>query len=248
MKRIFLILLALILALLCFSCAQPKVLGDAPSPSAPQNTGSLYQKPENLKGRPPQPIQFDGFENALAFIVNGDLRLIKPRWEGFEPYEYFDAFELWTYDNMVTTFRKEEGLYKVSNVGFSLSNNEVTLFPEVDGEDTGIGCYLADGKIFFQVIVYCVKEGAAYEIDYPAETVKTYFEKRFEIDSTAWRCLNTEHPILSALYVTTYDNSEELYARAMMDEKHYVLIRTDGTENNLLDFVHTLRLDKVDIP
>ena len=101
----------------------------------------------------------------------------------------------------------------------------------------------------YLVLIYCVQEGKEYTIDMHAESIFDYRMKRFNVDAEwTYRTVHTSNPKLNELYIPCVprrgDDNRTIFWAAL-DEQHYVRILADATDQQIIDFVNALLIERV---
>ena len=212
MKKYLIIIFLLIVSIMC-SC---------------NSNGSLGTTPESLPvSSPPQPIQFNSFDEAVSFIRKNDCTA----------YEKYPEGHLKAYENMLGMFLKDGFVTKVISEDAEPVYG-VSLYPEAKREDVGIACWLKWNNVDYQVLVYNTKAGEAYKIDMENQNYTDYCAKRFGKTGSYKTIENSEHEIFKTLYIGLRNNKNCAYS--MIDETHYIVVNAGVEESTLIDFINTL--------
>lgn len=227
-------------------------------PSAPQNTPLLSAPPQatmpaddpvsdestsngedsttppvNPGMPPPQPIRFDNFSEALAFIKANDCT----------DYEnYPDTYQI-AYKNMLETFLKDGFVFRGARQDATPLLEVVTLYPEVTNEDAGIAYWFQWNTVEYQIMIYHTKKGDEYKINIENESYADYELKRFgKLNASAEIVENSGHEIFKTIYMEPWNN--KLGAYCMIDSSHYIAVRADVEKDTLIAFINGLQLEK----
>lgn len=239
-KKINLILIVLTLVIFSVSC-QPYNEADVSLPPqitqgpTGEESGGTFSPME----APTQPIGFLNFEEALSFVSKGDCSKYR---QDDQP----------VYEAMIQVFKNDGALYRLSHNEYDSPkegySDAVTLYPEQNLEDVGIGYWFEGTDMEYLVLIYCVQEGKEYTLDLQAESLFDYWKKRFNVNTgTAYRTVHTSNPKLSELYTGSVPRSSDDRAAfwAALDEQHYIGILADATDQQIIDFVNALLIERV---
>lgn len=244
------ILLTIASILICFammlSCSldlseRPQTNESFTSSSSSSSTGavtSITFPHGSTYPPPPQPINFDSIEAAIAYVQRED-------------YSEYDEEEQIAYQHMNSVLMEDGYLYQVLHDSATFNTGRgISLYPQVKYEDVGI-CYWYEyqGKHFY-VLVYHIREGEEYAIDLETEDFVDYYMKRFTTSDENRAEMKTEHPLFKTL--VSWSQEEEIGKKqinfyCMIDDSHYIRIRSDAEKSVFADFVEGIVLNKVNI-
>ena len=183
---------------------------------------------------PPQPIDFETISDAIAFIEAPDYSAYYEEWHS-------------TYQKMVQRFAVDGYLSTVSHSVAEKLNDNVTLYPEATSEDVGIAFWFKYEDILYQVLIYSTKNGEEYTFDPETESILDYYEQRFDItikyDYEHVDTNNLQMPQM--VFYKTGKNDPRNAAKCMIDDTHYIVIKTKADKTALLSFIDGLQIDSL---
>lgn len=196
-----------------------------------QQTGQLSQEPAGAL-----PIVFDTFASAVEFVKNPNFSDYYNKWQG-------------SYRAMVERLFVDGQLLIASHTSANKLNDSVTLYPEAEYEDVGIGFWFKYDDISYQVIVYRIKDGAEYTLDTETESIIAYYEKRLGVPQKYdYEYVNTNNLQMPKMMIHKIDLDEGRYsADCMVGDTHYIVIRTEADKAALLSFVDGLQIDSISL-
>lgn len=198
------------------------------------STPSLNPTESLSSAEPPAPtspprvgtMDFESVSDLHAFIRNPLERLQKANEEMQNEYE-----------EMCRNF-VANGIYSIESTT-APSTNFFVLFPLAKGEDRGISYYFWYKDQVIQTVVYEMKTISNQP---KQERMKSYIEERFGFTMESTDLQNTNELFLEAPLLQKADRTVVF---GMLDENHYLVIRTDLPKELLLEFMKTLVVEKI---
>ena len=185
---------------------------------------------------PPQPIPFETIDAAVAFLRD-------PDYSGYSR-ESVDA-----YKQMVSRFLDYGSLPTASHSKATLHNDNghIFLYPDVEFEDIGISTWFDFEGATYQVMLYYVRPGIEYSIDFRNEDIVDYLGLRMGISKdTKFQRITVYHPEISELILqnSTFPD-QRIFATSMLNSTTYIRIAavTDTSLEKLQDFIEGLHID-----
>lgn len=226
MKK-YLIQFVTLLCLLCLLCS---CAPDNSGKTKPAATQSLVI---NDSGHiPPQPLDFSTLAGVTSFIDD-------PTWH----YAYAKAPE--TYSNMAEDFREDGYITTVTHDTAKIKEDEISLFPHVNTEDSGVSYRFEFKGVKYSLIVYNTLNNFMLD-DYETQTIIDYFKYikprvTFQILDT----LGTKNEQLPSVFFVYYtDTSIRGWGR--LDDTHYVnILQFSNSTSQCIEFINGLHFDKL---
>ena len=113
--------------------------------------------------------------------------------------------------------------------------------------DVGVGVWFKHEDISYQVIIYSIKTGTEYKVNQETEDITDYYEKRFGTpENYPYDHFDTNNLQIPQIFIRTIDaDNSRLSAQCLIDDTHYIVIKTKADKAALLSFVNGLLIDSV---
>ena len=229
----------IVCAFICILAIIPLISACAACDKTNNNTNQSPEIPAHTEQpfpheTPPQPIEFDVLASAISFVIDRDLSEYRKEWQH-------------SYQSMIEILSANSQLLIASHSNANKIDDSVTLFPEAQYEDVGVGVWFKYEGVSYQVIIYSIKTETEYKVNQETEDITDYYEKRFGTpENYPYEYFDTNNLQIPQIVIRTIgaDNSK-LSARGLIDDTHYIVIKTKAEKTALLSFVDGLLIDSV---
>ena len=183
---------------------------------------------------PPQPIKFDTIKLAISFIKERNLSGYPEEWHQ-------------SYQSMIEILSVNNKFLIASHTNADKLDDGITFFPEAKYEDVGVGVWFKYEGVSYQVIIYSIKTGTEYKVNQETEDITDYYEKRFGTpENYPYEYFDTNNLQIPQIVIRTIDaDNSRLSAQCLIDDTHYIVVKTKADKTALLSFVDSLLIDSV---
>ncbi|MBQ7172111.1 MAG: hypothetical protein IJR89_07535 [Clostridia bacterium] len=207
----------------CQKTIKPGVLPDTEKVESAVSTG-FNEKSEGPSplAAPPQPLRFDSFESARDFIISAEL-------------SSYSEKEQEAYEKMNRVFRKDGFFYRASYREEGIPPREITLFPEAKYEDVGIGSWFVVDDVWYQFVVYHIREGE--DCVTVENRLMNTSQGEYEIPVNVNQALNT-------ILFRYREASGEVFFFGFLDDQHYFWIKGKASEDRIGEIIRNITFEK----